>query len=408
MIEAMEKGKIKFECSDKALNSGFDWAKKQALSFSHEGDLVGDWCDSALPGRDAFCMRDVSHQASGAHWLGLDSHNKNMLLRFAQGIAESRDFCSFWEITKDYAPAPVDYTSDSDFWYNLPANFDVLDACLRAYLLTGDADYINSYDFNRFYALTMKEFIEKWDTDGDGIPNRRVLNSRRGIPSYDEQKGMEKAAVCSDLIAAQIRASYSYGKILECRNKDGEAFFQNARRLEKHLDTEWWQNESKNFYSAKMSNGEFVSTLGSPHLLAYFGAVRDEEKLGLLLDFIHESSLKNVSVEIMSHYPEIFFKNARRDAGLYWLTRCIDPKLKRRDYPEMSFATVGAYVEGLMGIQADYRNKSVTVHNNLPEAISCAYLMNCPLFGGEIDCIYENGQYRVENRTGEEILVSIL
>jgi len=24
--------------------------------------------------------------------------------------------------------APVDYKSDADFWYNLPANFDIIDA----------------------------------------------------------------------------------------------------------------------------------------------------------------------------------------------------------------------------------------------------------------------------------------
>ncbi len=402
----MNKGKIQFECSDKGLTNGFNWAKKQALKYTHEGDLVGDWYEAALPKRNSFCMRDVCHHITGAHYLGLDSHNKNMLLRFAQSIAESRDYCSFWEITKDYQPAPVDYTSDEDFWYNLPANFDVIDGCYRAYCLTGDKSYVDGYDFNRFYALSMKEYIEKWDTDGDGIPNRRELNSRRGIPSYDEQTGMEKAIIGADLIAAQIRANYSYAKLLEYQDKDNNQYIQNAQYFENYLDSEWWNEKSNNFYSAKMSNGEYISTLGSPHLMAYFGAVKDHEKLELLLDFIHKSSLENVIVEIMSHYPEIFIKNGQIEKGMYWLNRCIDPKLKRREYPEVSFATVGAYVECFMGIEADAHTKSITVHNNIPESIEYAHLTECPLFNGEIDCLYNNNSYRIINRTGEDIFVN--
>ncbi len=402
----MKKGRIKFDCSNKYLNDGFAWAKNQALSYSHEGDLVGDWYEAALPERNAFCMRDVSHHVNGAQFLGLAGHTKNMLLRFAQSIAESRDFCSFWEITKDYQPAPVDYTSDSDFWYNLPANFDLIDACYRAYRLTGDKDYINSYDFNRFYALSMKEYIEKWDTDGDGIPNRTKLGSRRGIPSYDEQSGMEKAVIAGDLIAAQIRADYSYAKLLECQSKDGSKYIENAKNLESYLDKEWWNREANNFYSAKLSDGKFISTLGSPHLMAYFGAVKDKEKLSLLLNFIHNSSLENVIVEIMSHYPEIFIKNGQTERGLYWLNRCIDPTLKRREYPEVSFAVIGAFVDSFMGIEADAHTKSIAIHKNIPDDIEYACLTDCPVFDGEIDCFYENREYRIVNRTDSVIYVS--
>ncbi len=39
-------------------------------------------------------------------------------------------------------PASADYKSDAEFWYNLPANFDVLDACYRMYLWTGNKAYI--------------------------------------------------------------------------------------------------------------------------------------------------------------------------------------------------------------------------------------------------------------------------
>ena len=49
-----------FQCP----NAGFAWAKEQALAYSHEGDLVGEWYEAALPDRQAFCMRDVAHHAN--------------------------------------------------------------------------------------------------------------------------------------------------------------------------------------------------------------------------------------------------------------------------------------------------------------------------------------------------------
>ena len=48
----VEKGKIEFVTSDAAWNAGFAWAKEQALAYSHEGDLVGEWYEAALSGRE--------------------------------------------------------------------------------------------------------------------------------------------------------------------------------------------------------------------------------------------------------------------------------------------------------------------------------------------------------------------
>ena len=201
-------GTIGFTSSDSALNEGFAWAKEQALASVHHGeDLVGLWYEAALPGRDAFCIRDVCHQANGAHALGLEHHTKNMLLRFVQSIAASRDYCCFWEIDKNYRPAPVDYKSDKDFWYNLPASFDLLAGCLRMYKLTGDPDYIESDDFLRFYRLTMNNYIQTWDTNGDGIPEGS--GTIRGISSYTENEGFQYIQML-DLLASESAALNAY------------------------------------------------------------------------------------------------------------------------------------------------------------------------------------------------------
>lgn len=120
----------------------FEWAKSQAMAYVFSGDPVGLWYEAALPGREAFCMRDVSHQSMGAHALGLAAYTHNMLHLFAKNISESKNWCSYWEIDRNNRPAPVDYQSDAAFWYNLPANFDVLDSSYRMYLWTGDLSYI--------------------------------------------------------------------------------------------------------------------------------------------------------------------------------------------------------------------------------------------------------------------------
>src|SRR5215204_3339035 len=101
----------KLSSIDETLNRGWEWAVAQAMDYVRAGDPVGDWYEAALPGRNAFCMRDVAHQSAGAQALGLRQETKNMLLRFAENIAESRDWCTYWEITGDNQPAPVDYTS---------------------------------------------------------------------------------------------------------------------------------------------------------------------------------------------------------------------------------------------------------------------------------------------------------
>lgn len=376
----MDKGAITFSCDNRQLNEGFAWAKEQALHYVHDADPVGPWYDAALPGREAFCMRDVSHQAAGAHFLGLASHTKNMLLQFAKNIGNRRDWCSYWEITRYGTPAPVDYADDEDFWYNLPASFDVMDACWRMYCLTGDRDYLEHPDFVNFYDRTVTDYIARWDHDGDGIPDRAAVRSRRGIPSYDEQKGMEQMAVASDLIAAQYRGYLSYAKL-----RNNPEYAAKAQGLAALLATKWWDDDRRQFYGAMGMDGTMLDSLGSPHLLAYFDAVPDGMQRAALLDLVHHIGEKGVIVELLSHYPEIFFRNGDPVRGLQWLYRLIDPSLKRREYPEASFAAIGAYVTGLFGLSADAATRSITFSYCLPEGTSYIALRNCPLFEGAID-----------------------
>ncbi len=215
--------------SDRDLERGFDLLKREALQYVFEGYPVGDYYEAALPTRNAFCMRDVSHQCMGAQALGLGKHNYNMFLKFAQGLSEKRDFCSYWEIDRYDRPAPIDYDSDADFFYTLPANFDVVDAIYRMWRWSGDDRYLWNDDITRFCAMSMEDYVSRWDRDGDGIPDSVPAEGRRGLPSYDEgPASVGKLRVGTDLVMIMAQAYLSYSEM--CRVKGLEEYAHIYRR----------------------------------------------------------------------------------------------------------------------------------------------------------------------------------
>lgn len=405
-----QKGRIEFVTSDSTWNEGFAWAKEQALAYSHEGDLVGDWYEAALPNRQAFCMRDVAHHARGAEALGLAPHTKNMLLRFAQGIAESRQFCSFWEIDKDYRPCPVDYASDQDFWYNLPANFDVMDACWRMYEMTGDKDYLFQSDFVRFYRLTVEDYARWWDCDGDGLLERKYPVTRLGIPSYCEDEQFQNAQALIDLLAIEIRGYQSAAELFRHRGEETESAHcrQMAQKLKRLLQEQWWDEKVQSYYQLKDENGVLRHSSGIGHELSlcYYQVIEDEERLAKHLERLHEEAQKGVNVESLSHYPVLFYKNGQPQRGAQWLKEVISPKLFRREYPEVSYAAVEAFIYEMAGICPDGPQAAVRISPKLPEEIAWFRIKNLPFLEGELDISFEEGMLSVTNRTGRAIQVN--
>lgn len=400
------KGAITFRSSDERLNQGFQWAKEQALSYSHEGDLVGDWYEAALPGRNSFCIRDVAHHAYGAEMLGLRKHTKNMLLRFVQNIAKSRQYCTFWEIDRDYRPCPEDYASDTDFWYNIPANFELLDVCLRMYLLTGDKDYIMDEDFLHFYDWTIHRYAAWWDKDGDLLLERRYPDSRLGIPSYCEDDRFRNAEALIDMLAIEIRG-YRSGAAIYRAGKDekmAELCESRADMLEKMLEEEWWDAKNETFYQVKEEGGAYVhsSEMGHGLSLLYYNVIKDERKKKIYTETLHRYSMEHrecVNVESMSHYPEIFFQQEDAGRAYYWLGELIRPDLKRREYPEVSFAAVANYVRGIAGVKVDAPKREVTVSPVLTNGMEWFQIENCPMLDGEMDIIFRNRTLMITNRT---------
>ncbi len=320
-----------------------------------------------------------------------------MLLRFVQSIAESRDFCCFWEIDRHYRPAPVDYTSDSDFWYTLPANFDLLDACYRMYLLTGDSDYIQSDDFTHFYDLSMTKYIQRWDSNGDGIPEAMPDGGRRGIPSYEESEGAD-AVQMLDLLSAQQRAFRSYAEMKKLAGdiETASKYLAYADAITAEIDREWWDASKNDFFFVKCADGSRTHITKRPsEYVLYFGAVSDKNKRAVLLDALDKRGRDGMYVEVLSHMSEIFYNYGDNERGLYWLKQIINPSLYRREYPEVSFAAAGDYIFGLMGVSYDLGSKSISANPHLPESIEYAAVRNLPVYGSEADIIFEKGKTEI-------------
>lgn len=397
---------VQFHSSNPILNTRFDWARKQAMAYVHDNSIIGPVYEAALPGREAFCMRDVAHHAAGAHALSLDAHNYNMLHRFALGISESRSYCTYWEIMFDGTPCPVDYTDDTDFWYNLPANFDVMDACLRMFHWTGDIRYLNSEVFRNFYRMSVENYIHHWDKDHDGIIERQPGTGRRGLASYDESPRQEGYKVAADLLAAQYRGLLTYADILHIGGDHvlAKEYEQKAQKLQDWFESAWWSDKEQAYAAVWFDEDrfgfEYMGTVAGMPL--YFNLIRDPDRRMKQLAYILKSTAD--CVEEHSYHAEIFWQSGMDEHGLDAFLSMTHPDLKRKEYPEVSYAAIGAIITGLMGIRPNAAKGTLQTRSAIGNG-EFAQVSHLPLWGGEISLLHE-GQWKstLQNHTARPIL----
>jgi hypothetical protein len=390
---------MKFESSDERLVQTFEWAKSRALLYAHDGsDPVGPWYEAALPGRSAFCMRDVAHQASGAASLGLDEANTNMLRRFAAAVSASRDWAGYWEIDVTGRPAPVDYTSDQDFWYNLPANFDVLDAVYRMWMWTGDSTYLTAPEFTRFFHTTASQYVKTWGLEPRHILKRpRIMNRHlavgrdidsRGIPSYAE--GHKDFNVGVDLLAAEYRAFMDLA-ILAKRRHNSNLFIgyrSSARSLGELIQKYAWSPVEHHFHGSLTQS--YMGAASGDAFVLWFKATNDPGQIRGALEYLTSTAyLSHVNIEEESYLPRILFFYGLRGAAYERIIALSSPDKERRDYPEVSFAVVDAIVSGLMGIDVERAGENapptISTLSGLPDDRGYARVSSVHIQGGTID-----------------------
>lgn len=380
-LNSFSQETITFRSTDPALQLAFERAKSMALSYKGDSnDPVGPWYEAALPSRSAFCMRDVSHQSIGAEILGLSKENKNMLSLFAKNISESKDWCSYWEINKYGKPAPEDYRNDKEFWYNLNSNFDVIFACWRLYLWTGDEDYIKNPEFENFFEKSSTAYIERWFLEADLLLTRpEFVNTPisfnvkddfhkcRGLASYSE--GIPGLKMGVDLVAAIYRGLLTYASILKEKGEFEKAtlFEKKAAKYQKQIEQIWWDQNESAYNVIYTADGKFSKDFGELFLL-WFDALKDADR--------KEKTIKHIlseksNVENASYLPFLLYKYGYEDKAYEYILHLTDPETKRREYPEVSFSVIEGIIHGCMGIEPDASKRTITTtHRGKKDSIS--------------------------------------
>lgn len=408
-----QNGGVTFESTDGALQTAFGRAKEMALRYKGKpSDPVGPWYESALPPRSAFCMRDVAHQSIGGEILGLGKENKNMFRFFVNNISESKDWCSYWEINHLGKPAVEDYRNDKEFWYNLNANFDILNASWKLYLWTGDEEYIKGAGFENFYAKSAVDYIDRWVLQADSLlsrpthPNAPVpfneedsFHRCRGLPSYVE--GMPNLKMGVDLVGAIYRGLMSYAAILEVKRQYNKAklFKKKAAAYQQSIDALWWNDSASRYNTYYTSDNKFGMHEGETFLL-WFEALKEGERKEKT---IQNLLANNWNIENLSYFPLIMYQNGQAERAYNYMLHLTDPTTSRREYPEVSFGVIKGFAEGLMGIEGDARmNQVTTLYRG--KATTTSELMDLPILmtsitikhaGNKATTLINNGKKKI-------------
>lgn len=401
-----------FTSSDAALQKSYEWAKKTALSYAHDNsDPVGYWYEAALPTREAFCMRDVSHQSVGAQILGLVPHNKNMFTLFVENISEPKDWCSYWEINRYNKPAPADYLNDNEFWYNLNANFDVMQACLKIYRWTGDPDYVSGKSFTNFYDRSICDYVDRWNLSPETIMQRApYMNSPedfdrtnsfhvcRGLPSYVEN--VPGVTVGLDLLAALYAGFGSYSAISAINGWEGKAAeaHENASKYRDIIENEWWDAENGRYHTLMLADRDFKIGEGAPYV-TWFNVTEDNERAKGVLNDILKGEW---NVENISHFPEMFYRYGYNDEAYAYLVSL--PSMSRSEYPEVSYGFIEGCVCGAMGFRPDYVEKRVATLSRLTAPEVDSSIKNIRVFDGYMSVRHVGNDYtEISNNTSEDL-----
>lgn len=391
---------LNFTSSDNNMERTFAWARRMALSYAHDGtDPVGYWYEAALPGRNAFCMRDVSHQTIGAEILGLSLHNFNMMQKFAENISEVKDWCTYWEIDKENQPCVADYVDDANFWYNLNANFDVIFACWRLYEWTGDRRYLEDSTLSRFYELSLNDYVQRWMLEPENLLKRPYgMNNKpettgkyrsvRGLPSYVENyPGLTNS---SDLIASMYGGFTAYSMMLRELGNTTAAEIYEARSeaYRSHLETEWWSDDVNTYHGLWTRDGNFSDDgMGLTYML-WFNAAQQPNRIRGTIEKM--MSRTNWNIENVSHFPLLWYRYGYKEEA-YDILRTVSG-MNRSKYPEVSFGMIEGIVSGAMGICPSASQQKVATLPKLEQGTEYMKIDNLPVLQGYISVCHEGNR----------------
>jgi hypothetical protein len=355
---------LKVTSANSFVEDKFDWAIEKALSFVKVGQAVAGY--AAAMDTSQFCARDVSHMAEGAHLLGLDTENWEMLYAFAYGANRrvTQDF--YWPRWHYKFDGSDLYDFGSCQWRCLPTTFDVMQSCYRQYLWTADDNWINDDEMFTYYSNThdYTKFMQYQDVNSNGVADETIQ-----LATYWEQSG-DNFIEAADAITYQYLALLDYSKILEARGDIiGAAYFAGiAADLKDHFETEWYSEDDRMYRRGFDIEGNSKTDWGreSTFLMPYSQISDLGPKTEKYLDFITENIYAfGINIEATTYLAEIFYLHGRKATGWHFLKGLM---ASMNSYPEVSYLIINNTIRGLMGVRPDAPdNKFYTLPKLSPE-----------------------------------------
>ena len=339
--------------------------------------------------RTAFYIRDFVHQAVGAHFLGLDEENYQMLSCFVNGACEDSGWFAPWAYNFDGTIYYLDTPSFSSFVRELTAQYELVELICTLYRLTDDKRYLEK-PFLDFCNKILGEFTESQDTNGNGIPEGKG-DIWKGCASYNE-RGVDPFEA-GDSIAALYSARKSYAELLNISGKTDEAKIQQekATQLKAYFNNTWScvdGTEDYCFITDKRGkkyhrwekNGNRINGGASLIFIPLKELSEQGERNNRLLDYIYEcetnEKLREDNIESYTYLPDMYFKNHQPDRAWHFMRYIMsqfDLPHERAsqgtngDYPEISFTFISQVICGMLGI--DIKDGQLTVRPQLPSDI---------------------------------------
>jgi hypothetical protein len=395
---------LHLDSADPRLNVAFQQAKARAMACVFTGDPVGDWYASSKD-NICFCSRDTAHESTGAALLGLNRHTLNMLRRFAASVTPQRDWCAYWKITKD--GFPTTFNNEDVGGFALPANFDVMRACCRQLLWTGERQYLDPV-FTKFYENTVTQYVQLWDPDRSGLMHRRPDRPHVNATYHQEEPHLYTGA---DLVAAEYAGFMAYAAIQEIKGGRGslsqriaDDYRRQAAQLRNRFNTEWWDAADNRFWAGMLPDHSWYGayTADTNVYPLYFGISEDGPKTESLLDIMEQNQPGVVGA--FTYYPEVLYRYGRNDAAYRYLMQICDPAFFGYGTSEAAFAAIGALGTGLMGIRPDATQGMVETLPRLPKALEWVRLAQVPVAANRIAVEHRgNGETRFTNQSGVEL-----
>jgi hypothetical protein len=388
---------LKISSSSKTLNDGFVWAKKTALSYVRTGQNSGYIAsyEAALPGRNAFCIRDIEHMALGAHFLGLDNENLTMMKAFAGTATAASDYVPAWHI--DF------YGKIWERGHQVPTVFDAIWASYKQYLWTGNREWIDSPALFNFYKNSVTNYISRHDGNiaGNGIADAPGVDGWSNTCTYNEGS-VDKFKEAGDGIGMQYQGFKSYAEILRARGDiaGSDSYMAKANDILNMFRSNFWAGST--YYRGRRSLSSYSAGYGRENsfLMPATELTEPGVRTTNYLQFIYDNCADD-NGEAKSYLPEAFYPYGEREKGWFWLKSNYN---SRWEYPEISYTCIGNTIRWLMGVSADAPANFVLTLPQLPSEITWIEADNVLIGSKKVKVRHDNNtKTTLTNRSGATI-----